>query len=166
MKRSNRGSISVLVLVLLLLAGCATSTPYQKSVGDNVYGYMVRPHIIRPNVFVATFTANCNTTTKQAETYVIRAIKEFCEDPGDLQYRLISDKDIYKGETKDWNRLASSDCSSVQYDRELYRCDSWTRGGLSGSEECTSYSAWTEKEAKREGVVKAWAAFECFQRTK
>jgi len=156
--------IVILGVSLLMITGCAASTKYRKAAGEKDYGYQVHPHSTKMNVFVATFIANCDTTTKQAQDYVIRTIKEFCEDPGDLQYRLVPDKDNTGADAASGQSLVyTSDCNIVPYDRAVQRCDEW-RKDWRGSDECIRYTTWNVQETKREGVVKAWAAFQCFQK--
>jgi len=159
----NRKSVLAFALLLLWITGCATSTPYQKATEDGGYGYRVRPHSAKANAYVATFNANCDTTTKQAEAYVIRAAKEFCANMRGLQYRFVAEKNIDKGSSGERSPVETSDCTIEHHQREVRQCDAMQPNAFSGATECVHYSTWIAVDTVREGQVKASAAFECVE---
>ena len=166
MTRLYPAPISVLVPLLLLMTGCATSTPYQKATEDGGYGYRVSPHITRANTYVAIFNANCDTTTKQAEAYVIRTVKEFCENLSGLQYRLVAEKDISRDSSGDQSPVDTSDCTIEYHPHEVTQCDAMQPNAFTGAVGCVHYSTWTAVDTIREGQVKASVAFECIEKVK
>ena len=156
----------MLLPVLLVIGGCATATPFQKAAQDSEYGYRVSSNSAKPGVYVATFTANCDTKLTQAETYVKRAAKQYCEDSGGRQYRLVEDKTVNKSVAGERGLIDTTDCSTEYHQHEVRQCDASQPSAFSGKVECVHYSVWTATEAVREGVVKASAFFECLEKGK
>ena len=165
MRRLFPSSPSVLALTLFVISGCATATPYQQAYEDSGYGYLVRTHPTMKDVYVATYKANCNTTTAQAESYVMRSAEEFCEAMWGRSPYLISDKNVGKGEEKNGTLVESSGCISVHGNFPLRQCIEWQKDPF-GDNECLRYRTVPQTETRLEGPVKARIVFECRDKVK
>jgi hypothetical protein len=94
-------NVFILAIVLLLNAGCAGPTPYQKSADHNGLGYS--HYQVQDNIYRVYFVGVHVKDKGVYLDYWNRRAKELCEEMGFQEYRVIGHeqreggKDVYEG---------------------------------------------------------------------